>query len=97
MGDLKNAWLMAALVGMAENPKLIERLFVSKKYNEQGFYKIRICVNGEWSVVVVDDYIPCQINGGPIFTRGNGNELWVMLIEKAYAKAFGNYNALEGG
>ena len=67
-GDLKNAWLMAALVGMAENPKLIERLFVSKKYNEQGFYKIRICVNGEWSVVVVDDYIPCQINGGPIFT-----------------------------
>lgn len=62
-----------------------------------GFYKVRICKNGEWVVVTVDDFFPCYVNGGPIFTFGEGNELWVMLLEKAYAKCHGTYNSLNGG
>lgn len=62
-----------------------------------GFYKIRLCKNGEWIVVTVDDYIPCYYNAGPIFSRAQGEELWVLLLEKAYAKAHGHYYSLRYG
>ena len=55
-------------------------------------------VQGEWVPVVVDDWIPCESPGKPAFaTSRKGNELWVSILEKAYAKLHGSYEALEGG
>ncbi len=48
--------------------------------------------------MVVDDWIPCEGQGKPAFaTSRKGNELWVSILEKAYAKLHGSYEALEGG
>lgn len=48
--------------------------------------------------VVVDDWIPCEARGKPAFaTSRKVNELWVSVLEKAYAKIHGSYEALEGG
>ena len=58
---------------------------------------MKICKNGEWQEVVVDDYFPCFTNGTPLFSRGHGNELWVLLLEKAYAKVHGCYRNIVGG
>lgn len=46
--------------------------------------------------VTIDDYIPCK-GGKPLFTSPKGNEMWVLLLEKAFAKLVGGYNKLEGG
>jgi hypothetical protein len=90
-GSLGNCWLIASIASVAENPALIKRLFITQKYNKQGLYQLRICKNGEWVNVIVDDYIPCKIDGTPKFSRATGDELWVLLLEKAYAKLHGNY------
>ena len=96
-GYLGNCWFLAAIAAVAETPELIRRLFITDKYNEFGIYKLRICKNGEWVVVTIDDYFPCYLDGGPVFSQPNGNELWLILVEKAYAKLHGNYNQLNLG
>lgn len=45
----------------------------------------------------MDDRIPCLMQGGPVFSRANGNELWVLMLEKAYAKIYGSYHKIESG
>lgn len=45
----------------------------------------------------IDDYFPCYPGRGPVYARSNGNELWVMLLEKAYAKIHGGYFSIRGG
>jgi len=46
--------------------------------------------------VTIDDYIPCK-DGKPLFTSPKGNEMWVLLLEKAFAKVVGGYSKLDGG
>jgi len=58
---------------------------------------MKICKNGEWVEITVDDYFPCFPNGPPMFSKGHGNELWVLLLEKAYAKIHGSYRNIVGG
>jgi len=43
--------------------------------------------NGEWIWITIDDYIP--VNKGtnePKFAKSNDSEIWVLLLEKAFAK-----------
>lgn len=96
-GMLGDCWLMCALSSLAERPELVRRLFVTTKANQEGIYRVRLCKDGEWITVTVDDYFPCFPEGMPIFSRSQGNELWVLLLEKAIAKVNGSYMLLRGG
>lgn len=53
--------------------------------------------NGESIEVVVDDKFPCDKFRKPAFSKANGNELWVMILEKAFAKLHGSYDRIIGG
>ena len=44
----------------------------------------------------MDDHIVCKFSE-PIFARAYDNVIWVLLIEKAYAKLHGSYSRIEGG
>lgn len=55
-----------------------------------------MCKNGVKQMVLVDDQIPCK-NHHPSFAQCNGKEIWVLLVEKAWAKIHGNYERVEGG
>ena len=96
-GQLGDSWFMCALASLSERPALVQRLFVTKHVSGNGLYRVKLCKNGEWVTVTVDDYFPCYPMGGPIFSQSSGNELWVLVLEKAYAKLHGNYYLLKGG
>ena len=83
--------LDSALSSLAEKYNLIKRLFKTEFYNENGIYQIKLCINGEWTTVVIDDYFPCIPLSSPLVTRSQSNELWILILEKALAKVFDCY------
>ena len=64
--------------------------------NEVGIYGIRLCKNGEFVEVIIDDFIPVRYDN-PTFSKSTGHELWVILLEKAFAKIHGSYLRIEAG
>jgi len=52
--------------------------------------------NGEAVEVVVDDYFPTR-NNRPFFSKSHGGEIWVLILEKAWAKLHGTYRRIESG
>ena len=80
----------------SENPGRIKDLFESHEVNKEGIFGVNMTKNGEKVQVVVDSYIPCR-NGKFIFSSANGNELWVIILEKAWAKLHGSYERIIGG
>ncbi|KAG9299363.1 hypothetical protein G9A89_014011 [Geosiphon pyriformis] len=62
-----------------------------------GIFRFRFYRFGKWVEVVVDDYLP-TVNNHLIYAHArNPNEVWCALVEKAYAKLCGCYEALEAG
>ncbi|KAG2552578.1 hypothetical protein PVAP13_9KG552600 [Panicum virgatum] len=96
-GRLGDCWFLSAVAVLTEMSRISE-VIITPEYNEEGIYTVRFCIQGEWVAVVVDDWIPCESPGKPAFaTSKKQNELWVSILEKAYAKLHGSYEALEGG
>ena len=83
--------LDCALNALTEKNNLINRLIINENVNINGIYKIKLCIKGEWITVIIDDYFPCVLFSNPIVSNTYSNDLWVLLIQKALAKSFGNY------
>ncbi|KRX08451.1 hypothetical protein PPERSA_12932 [Pseudocohnilembus persalinus] len=97
-GNLGDCYFLSCLSSMAEKPERILKLFITKIYNKFGVYCVKLCHNGKLKAITVDDKFPCHNKySGPAFSKANGNELWVLLLEKAYAKMYGSYSRIEGG
>jgi len=104
-GALGDCWLLAAMACLAEHEGAIESLFYSREHDPRGKYKLRLFngVKETWESVVVDDFVPCDAGAHargesrPLFSQPNGNQLWAILLEKAFAKFCGSYANLEGG
>ena len=61
-------------------------------------YTLQFYKNGTWTKVVIDDRIPCNASGRVLYARSKDpNEIWVLLIEKAYAKIHHAYENLISG
>ena len=95
-GRVADNWILSAMTMLwCVDPSMITDLF--EHCNEEaGMYTVRLFVHGVWTSVTIDDWIPYLTSGCPIYARSM-KEWWPMLLEKAFAKVYGSYDALQGG
>jgi calpain len=62
-------------------------------YRKKALYVMKFFKDFKWRYVIIDERLPCyRGNGLPAFGKNKElHELWVPLIEKAYAKLHGCY------
>jgi len=83
---------MCSLSGMACYQSTIKRIFKDEAINNQGKYTLSMYLNGENVDITIDDCFPCYAGTcKPAFAKPCGTEIWVMLIEKAWAKINRSY------
>jgi len=102
-GALPNQWLLAACNIVGGDQEVAARCFIDPTHGAQGFFVVRFFVDDpssddDWRMVLVDDRLPCGVDGAPCFARcPTPSVLWLALLEKAYAKLRGCYEATAGG
>ncbi|XP_030622055.1 calpain-5a [Chanos chanos] len=105
-GQLGNCWFVAACSSLASRESLWQKVIPDWKEQEwnpekpesyAGIFHFRFWRFGEWADIVIDDRLP-TVNGQLVYCHSNdSNEFWSALVEKAYAKLNGCYEALDGG
>ncbi|CAK9021927.1 unnamed protein product [Durusdinium trenchii] len=103
-GTVGNCWLVAALSALAEFPSYIKNnLFVTKKISQSGKYQVKLFDgrSNRWEIIEIDDYLPCTGSGGDqpdlLFANIPDGKMCIALLEKAFAKMYGNWSALDAG
>jgi len=100
-GILGDCWLLSTCAALAKREDLLQRVIDPQQKlfgpGYTGVIRINIWRYGSWTPVYIDDRLP-QKNGKYCFAHcQDPREFWVALIEKAYAKLHGSYEAVEGG
>jgi len=84
--------LYCVLSCLANSPQIIFNLIRTLEKNDYGFYEVNLFIDGIWQIFYLDDFFPFSIQDNKFIGYSNiDDQLWPMLLEKAFAKACGGY------
>ena len=94
-GDFENCSFITAVSALCKYPELIKKLFLFKEKTKEHIYGIYLRINGIWKLIFVDDFFPFYFDSEGqhrfVFSSSHKNDIWIILLEKAWAKINGNY------
>jgi hypothetical protein len=97
-GYIGNCWIMAAISALAEKEHRISDYIVSDAIDMQnGIYAMNFFSLGVPNTMIVDDRMPMYGPNTIFANMGKDGSVWGAIVEKAFAKYYGNYQHLVGG
>ena len=94
-GDINDCYFLSAIGSLCSYSDFYDKLFHTKEISDEHLYGIYLYINGKWKLVLIDDYFPYNTNSDYVkefcFGTSCQKELWVSLLEKAWAKVNGCY------
>jgi len=101
-GKLGDRWLVQCLGCLYSSKGLFYRVVPADQGfhsadDYAGIFRFRIWWCGSWREVLVDDRLPTVNNRQVFVSSSRSAEFWPALLEKAYAKLHGSYEALKYG
>jgi hypothetical protein len=98
-GAISGAYFLSAL-GALRTIGVEPRELIVWREPVAGVYGVRLFKDGEWIYEILDDLLPMDQHNQPACSRALSNgdvEDWLALLEKAYAKIHGSYEAISVG
>jgi len=96
-GYIGNCWIMAAISALAEHPERVDKIMISDDYNPAGIYAMNFYSLGIPFTQIIDDWMPMSGNNTIFAGLGKDGSIWAAIVEKMFAKWYGNWEHLVGG
>ncbi|KAL4504471.1 hypothetical protein ABPG72_009917 [Tetrahymena utriculariae] len=106
-GVVQIPYLVTVLNILKEFPNKIMNILENQTLNDTCLYYVRLCLDGVWKYISVDDQLPCVRKSKATKTEPSfldlrpislqSHDVWPHLLMKAYAKYLGAYELLMQG